>query len=172
MVMEFSGRNNGQDVRQCKQATKQAALAPSEDCCQGARDCDVPGWPIFESFNFNFSTTDHQPLGWDILVKEIKGKRPFCFTLKWTESVLGKGTGHMVVVRGYEIDADGKKWVHIIDPEPIPNPDADDAILRRGGHILRIRYEDYIENKTPRKVSKEWGGYTHWNDYFSIKPKS
>jgi hypothetical protein len=170
MTMEFGSRNGGQNVTQCNQASKKLNLDTIDKCCSSIVDCDVAGWPIFDLFKFDADQTDHAPLKWDDLKREIDDQRPFCFAMKWQDSILGRGTGHMVLVHGYEVDAQGQKWVHVIDPEPLPNPAATDPDLKRGGDVFSIRYEDYVENKTNGAVNSRWGGYSHWNDYFNVRP--
>ncbi|MFO0952094.1 MAG: C39 family peptidase [Isosphaeraceae bacterium] len=169
MTMEFDHRNGTQDVSQCQQVSKKLSLGAG-GCCSSSQDCDVTGWPIFTQFNFTATSTSSQELSWDDVRAEIDAGRPFCFTLKWTESALNTASGHMVLVRGYEIDAQNQRWVHVIDPLPVPEPGNPIPALARGGDTLMIRYEDYVGNPTPGAVNERWSGYTHWNDYFNVKP--
>lgn len=169
MTMVHEGRNGCSDVKQCTHVAKK--LGSSATCCNAPSECDVPGWPLFSEFKFTSDKTDHAAVGWDALKAEIDANRPICGTVKWVDSPAGGALGHMFLVRGYELDNQGKKWVHVVDPSPLPDPDAEISALRRGGEEFRMTYEDYQGCSTAGKVNERWGAFTHWNDYFNIKPQ-
>lgn len=168
MTMVYGGRNHSNDVRQCTQVAKK--LGNSTSCCNHPSVCDVPGWPIFEEFGFTCQKTVNAAVAWDDLKAEIDDDRPICGTIKWTDTISGSSTGHMILVRGYETDENGQRWVYLIDPSPLPDPLGPTPLLQRGGDELRIKYEDYHQCATPNTVKEGWGAYTHWHDFFKVRP--
>ena len=169
MTMAFGGRNGRTNVSQCVHASMKRA--DGVNCCPDDVRCDKSGWPVFERFGFRACQTSNKPVSWEDLQHEINSNRPICGTIMWTDKLRGRPVGHMFLIRGYEIDKDGEKWIHVIDPSPMPDPQASSAELRRGGDEFRMKYEDFRGCGSPDKVKEGWGAFTHWNDYYGVQPK-
>lgn len=141
MTMEFLGKF----VTQCTEANNRFGRT---DCCDGSScpmpNCDSGGWPEYPKYGFSASTTSSAALSWDELWNQINCRQdPVAFSWAWTG-----GGGHMMVVRGLQIQADGTKMVQINDPwSPCV------------GNTRWISYDAYVQQA---------GSYTHWNDYYNI----
>ncbi|MEW4570691.1 papain-like cysteine protease family protein [Tautonia sp. JC769] len=187
MVMDFGDRSEGQDISQCTQARFRVeqliALVggtdPPPNCCSQPVDCNRTGWPIFDSFEFQSRNTASEPqswLPWETIVAEIDAERPICFSIKWTG--VGERGGHMGVIHGYEETADGERFLHIMDPWPVPQPQSDIPELQRGGTPWRLAYDHYVRfddvsegpEAQERGIPFHWKQHRHWRDYYEIRP--
>lgn len=165
MIMLKAGRNP-RTISQCIQASKSVAGSKRTNCCDRAADCDFTSWPVFDRFGFTFMHTSDSAIGWEQLVEEIKAGRPLCGAIKWSDSARDT-PGHMFVVDGYCIKEDGDRWIHILDPEPTPIPDAIFKKARRGGDDYWMKWQDF-QGASRAGVKQGWSPYTHWDDYYSI----
>jgi hypothetical protein len=138
MVMEFKNGN----VSQCVQANNRFGLS---NCCMnpGAADCNLPGWPEFQKYDFDFQRTRDEALSWDMLREEIGCKNnPVAFSWGW----IG-GSGHMMVAVGYTT-LNGVNYVYMHDPwEP-----------NIGQFRLPITYEEYVQGSD----------HFHWDDFYDF----
>lgn len=93
MLMDFFGPR---DVPQCYQANQEFGRT---DCCSCPTpgDCVQPGWPQFDTWGYNATTTNWgSPLSWSQVIAEINAGRPFMFSWAWNG-----GGGHAMVAYGY-----------------------------------------------------------------------
>ncbi len=137
MVMQFLGTT----VTQGDEANKRFGRT---DCLNSPvpAACIQGGWPEFDKYGFNFTTTSDAPLSWADLKAQIycKGK-PFAFSWHWTG-----GGGHMMVATGYATLA-GTHYVAVNNPWA---PNVGDQYL--------TTYADYVSGTD----------HTHWNDYYDV----
>ena len=145
MTMEYLGHS----VSQCVQANKRLGRT---DCCEIAAcpnppandPCVQGGWPEYSKYGFTASNTSDAALSFGELWNQFacKGK-PVAFSWHWPG-----GGGHMMVVRGAKILADGTQMVLVSDPwSPC------------SGDVRWITYSSYVS--VP-------GNHTHWRDYYDI----
>ncbi len=149
MVMEFLGTT----VTQCVQANNRfnRTDCPCNQCGpnpQANPPCVNGGWPEFDRYGFTFTRTTGTALTEAQLRRELAqgagcGRRPVAFSWRWNG-----GGGHMMVATGYQVD-DGALFVSISDPLPVC-----------AGSTRILTYAAYVSG----------GGYTHWDDFYEIRP--
>ena len=127
-------------VSQCEQANVRLKL---KACCNDPipMDCVQPGWPEYDSFNFEFFTTEWgNALTWEELKFEINNNRPISFAWGWRHT---ENAGHMMDAVGYIENSTGR-FVAIHDPWE--------------GAAPIITYEEFVSSIN----------YDHWVDYYGI----
>lgn len=129
MIMTYLGTNN--DIRQCTQANN---YLNRNDCCNNFQNCVQGGWPEFDSYGFNFQSTNWgTALTFAQLITEFENNRPVGFTWGWAG-----GGGHYMVARGaFENDAN-EQFVHVNDPWPW------NADRGAGGTATLITYDEFV----------------------------
>ncbi len=129
-------------VPQCQQANDKFHR---QDCCtKPAPDsCINVAWPEFQRYGLKADSTDHAALTWDQLQQQIANGYPVAMTLESTG-----GGGHMMVVYGAGV-TDADSLVYVKDPMPVDS-----------GASKVYTYAAYVRGS----------GYTHWNDYYNIRP--
>lgn len=145
MAMQFLGGS----PTQCTQANNRFGRT---DCCTiqrcpnpvASHACVTGGWPEFSRYGFSSNVTSNAALSWDEMWNQINClRKPVAYSWAWTG-----GGGHMMVVRGAQIQQDGTRMVQINDPwAPCT------------GDTRWITYNAYVSLA---------GSYTHWNDYYNI----
>ena len=138
MVMEFKNRN----VSQCLQANNRLSMT---NCCLNPipSDCNLPGWPEFEKYEFDYKRTTDEALSWDMLKEQIGCKNnPVAFSWGWE----GRG-GHMMVAVGYKT-VNGVNFVYMHDPWE----------TNVGQFPIPITYEEYVQGST----------HSHWHDFYDF----
>lgn len=107
--------------------------------------CNRTGWPHFEYYGFDFDrTAEDESFSWDQLVDQIDNRLPVAVAVEFFT-----GGGHMGAVAGYQIDADGVRYVLVVDPDPFH-----DAVL--------LRFDELFGESAD-------GSYRHWRTYYNIK---
>ena len=108
MIMDHQGK----DVSQCRQACDEFHAAT---CCGNPApdECVDGAWPNFGLYKFDSRISPHV-LSFDEIEKQIDGDHAVAFT--WN---LYKGGAHMMVIKGYQVQA-GVNSVVVYDPYP-PN---------------------------------------------------
>ena len=93
MLMNLLGPRN---VPQCYEANQEFGRS---DCCTCPTPpaCIGPGWPQFNTWNYNSSSTSWgTALSWSAVMNEINSNRPFLFTWVWNG-----GGANALVAKGY-----------------------------------------------------------------------
>jgi hypothetical protein len=102
------------NVQQCYEANQEFGRT---DCCTcptpGA--CVNPGWPQFDKWGFNSSSTSWgTALSWSQVVAQIDAGTPFMFSWAWNG-----GGAHAMVAKGYSAATIGAlRWVLVANPWP------------------------------------------------------
>jgi hypothetical protein len=116
MVMEYLGGQNPREVPQCYEANEEFGRT---DCCTCPTPaaCVNPGWPQFDTWNFNSTTTPSgTALSWSQVMGQINNNQPFVFAWAWNG-----GGGHAMVAKGYfNFDLLGLSWNWIWVDNPWP----------------------------------------------------